>query len=202
MERIIEYPRQKNYVVDISSTEPVLPEGYCICYQYDVNPEGYGPYGFETDTAKTLPRKTFEPLLYWNNTRQKLVEASTPQGSGLFFKKNQMYVKALEHELSEYHQAMVIKNLRIKYGKDVDEKEIHITPLLKSISKEGRIPPLVISNLIANGCEFFLGNIEVNTGGLHLVFFDIEIKENIRFHAKAMNVDYCVFETIEELKVW
>lgn len=202
MERIIEYPLEKNYVVEISSTEPALPEGYCICYQYNVNPDGYGPYGFDTAMAKTLLTSIFEPLLYWNNTRQKLLDAKIPLGNGLFLIKDQIYAKELEYELSSYHQAEAIKNLRRKYRKETDEKSILVKPLLQSISEDGKIPASVISSLVANKCEFFLGKIEINTGGLHLAFFDVATKEKIKFHAKAMGVDYCALKSIEELKAW
>lgn len=202
MERIIEYPLQQNCVVEISPTEPALPEGYCICYQYDVSPDGYGPYGFETDTAKTLLHQIFEPLIYWNNTRQKLIDTTIPLGSGLFLKKDQIYVKYLEYELSNHYQTTAIRNLRKKYKKDTSVKTTHTTPLLQSISQDGKIPASAISNLIANECEFFLGKIEINTGGLHLAFFDVATKEKIKLHAKAMGVDYYVLKSIEELKVW
>ncbi|WP_268800688.1 hypothetical protein [Pseudomonas huanghezhanensis] len=202
MERIIEYPFEQNYGVEVSSTEPALPEGYCVCYQYDVNSDGYGPYGFETDTAKTLLSKIFEPLVYWNNIREKLIDATIPQGSGLFFNKDQLYVKELEHELSSYQQAEAIRNLRQKYGKDADEKRTHAMPLLQSISKDGKAPRSLISNLIANKCAFFLGDLEINTGGLQLTFFDIAAKERIKHHAKSMRIDYCVLKSKQELKVW
>lgn len=202
MERIIEYPLQQNCVVEISTTDPALPEGYCICYQYDVTPDGYGPYGFETEKAKTLLHQIFEPLIYWNNTRQKLIDTTIPQGSGLFLKKDQVYVKYLEYELSNYYQKTAIRKLREKYKKHTSAKTTYTAPLLQSISQDGKIPASVISNLIENECEFFLGEIEINTGGLHLAFFDVATKEKIKIHAKAIGVDYHVLKSIEELKAW
>jgi hypothetical protein len=93
MERIIEFPLE-NYQIYGSELQPeISKQGYCFCYQHDVNESGYGPYGFSTKTAKTLLDEVFEPVRIWYDSRKILINAEMQDiGGGLLFLKDQPYL--------------------------------------------------------------------------------------------------------------
>jgi hypothetical protein len=202
MERIIEFPFDQWGFLEAFIEESELPQAYCVCYQYDVNVSGYGPYGFDTEKSKALLAEALEPLVFWNKTRHQFLNALTPNGSGLFFPKGQPSVAAMEREVKSYNRAMDMQKLRRRYGKETEEKNPPVKPLIMQLVENGKISLPAISKLIVGGVDLFIGYMDMNTGGLQLIFFDRKAVDKIKNYASIISVDYCLFESRKDLKPW
>ena len=66
MEQLIRFPYPL-YNDSVKSLETLIEKPYCLCYQFEVNENGYGPYGFDTEKSKELLKKLFEGLYFWHN---------------------------------------------------------------------------------------------------------------------------------------
>lgn len=181
---------------------PAGTYGYCICYQYDVNEHGYGPYGFRTNSAKKLLSQVFGPLSYWNDARRKMSDTEAPEGGGLYFFKGQSKVEKLEEEVLNYQRAETLQTLRKKYGKSSSTEPITSQPLLYSTYVDEKIRATVIETLLNSSYEFFLIYRDLNLGGEVLVFFSPLARKKIRDHSERNNLKYITLSSADELKDW
>lgn len=61
------------------------PDAFCLCYQFDINSEGYGRYGFETEKAKRLINELFPCVYYYDERACSLVKKSSFESPGVYF---------------------------------------------------------------------------------------------------------------------
>jgi hypothetical protein len=203
MERIIEFP-QRNYQIYGSELQPkISKQGYCFCYQHDVNESGYGPYGFRTATAKTILDEVFEPVSLWDDSRKVLIDAEIQDiGGGLLFLKDQPYLIQLEQELSQYRQAVTLYTLRKRYGKASAGEFPPEEHFLYSAYRKGAIQPAVISRLLEENCTFFYGYSDMNLVGTVFIFFDPIFREKMKSSAEHLNIHYWLAKSFNELASW
>jgi len=69
MERVIRFPLPK-YEDVFDSLENLKIKPYCVCYQHDVNENGYGPYGFHTEKSKRLLEDVFGKIVGLTEARR------------------------------------------------------------------------------------------------------------------------------------
>jgi hypothetical protein len=202
MEQLIEFPLTPYYITSSPLIVPAGTYGYCICYQYDVNEHGYGPYGFRTNLAKNLLSQAFGPLSYWDDTRKKMLDTEVPDGCGLYFFKGQSRVKKLEEEVLNHQRAGALQTLRKKYGKSASTEPTTNQPLLYHTYEDEKIRATVIERLLNSGYEFFFTYRDLNLGGETLVFFSPLARKKIKDHSKRNNINYIALSSADELKDW
>ncbi|WP_263263971.1 hypothetical protein [Pseudomonas sp. RIT-PI-S] len=94
-ERVIEFP-----VPSWNIPFSIIPENaFCICYQSDVDGNGYGPYGFNTELAIALIAKRFKSVYRYSEENFQISPVENITAQGFYFSE---ISKALEFELSEY----------------------------------------------------------------------------------------------------
>lgn len=199
MDQFIEFP----IVSEGMFTEPLdLRSGYCLCYQHDTDIYGYGPYGFDTDTANRVLTQALPPLLYWNATQQKLIEAISLSGSGIYFYKNQQYLQILEKELLEYDRAEKSYALRARYNRLRDPFGRPAIPEILKITSKNVLPASFIKKLLADHTSFLIVYSLMPYNGQTLALFDSTIRERIKTLVSSEDIHYRVLESIDELKPW
>lgn len=202
MEQLIEFPLTPYYISNSPLTLPADTYGYCICYQYDVNEHGYGPYGFRTNSAKNLLGQVFGPLSYWDDTRKKMLDTAAPDGGGLYFFKGQSQIEKLEEEIVNQQRAEALQTLKKKYGKSSPTEQTTNQPLLYHPYEDEKIRATVIETLLKSSWEFFFIYRDLNLGGQTLVFFSPLARKKIRDHSEQNNIHYIAVSSADELKDW
>ncbi len=199
MERVIEFPIEQE---DIFTQSLSLAQGYCVCYQYDVDRYGYGPYGFHTANAKRLLNQVLPPLVYWHPDRETLMDVDTPVAEGVYFFKGQDCIRKMEAELLTYQKAEAMQALRHKYGKSEALTPKRVKPALLEVPKGKRIPAAFITRLLANNCSFLVSYSYNTEAGQILVFFSESIKSKIKSFSESADIRYSKISSIKELKPW
>jgi hypothetical protein len=156
---------------------PAKGQGYCVCYQHDVNEYGYGPYGFRSEAARNLLSHVFEPLIYWDDSRRKMFDVRMPNGGGLYFYKHQPFLEQLENEVSNYQKAIKLQSLRDRYGKLSAGAPVSKKPLVYDAYEGGKIRVAVISDLLKANYKFFFIYPDLNLGDEVFVFFDSSMRK-------------------------
>ncbi|WP_268800689.1 hypothetical protein [Pseudomonas huanghezhanensis] len=202
MERLIEFPLASEYITSTQLTSPVLAQGYCVCYQHDVNEYGYGPYGFRSEAAKNLISNVFEQMEFWCEHRGKMFNSRIPNGAGVYFYQDQLYVTKLENDLAKHQRKVALHALRDRYGRSSPNESACEKPLLLSVYENGKIRVDAISVLIKEDCAFFLIYHDLNLGGDVFIFFDPSIRDKIKNYSKHNHINYAVVDSIDMLNDW
>lgn len=176
--------------------------GFCISYQYDMDSQGYGPYGFRTESARRLLRKMFSSLLYWDSRRKKLVNVEYPLGAGLYFFMHQNYAEELKVSLQVYEKAYKLWELRAKYKKNEGGLAEPIKPEIFTVSNKHRISAAFINQLLKEGCRFLLMYSLIPYSGQTMALFERSLSLELRTLAEHECVPYQVFSSFDELKPW
>lgn len=199
MEQIIEFPIEQG---DIFTEQPLLPRGYCLCYQYNVDQHGYGPYGFNTATATNFLRTLFPDLLHWEPERQILESLPVPTQEGVYFSKTQPHTLALKEELEDYQKKIKIESLREKYKKNDTPTAQIIKPTLINLTEHQKIPAQIISTFITHEHFFLINYFFMSNARNTLIFFNKNIPATAKKIAESMNLRYLTLDSMNELKPW
>ncbi|MFK3796308.1 hypothetical protein [Pseudomonas sp. NPDC088444] len=154
LEQIIEFPIKQG---EIFTEQPLLPQAYGLCYQYDVDQHGYGPYGFNTTSASNFLRTLFPNFLRWEPERKILENTIEPTQEGIYFSKIQPHTSILEVELEHHKKNVKIYLLREKYEKNDTLTAQRTKSALVESTKHKKISAEVISTFITHK-QFFLIN--------------------------------------------
>jgi hypothetical protein len=197
MEQLIEFPAAAHGMFDA----PLDSKGYCFCYQHDIDMYGYGPYGFYTERAETLLKKTFPSLKYWDAGRETLLDVEYPYAAGVYFFKNQPYLEALEKELQVYERALKTYSLRARYKKSEHAME-PIKPDIFMVSRENMLPANFIAKLLEQNCIFLLVYSLTPYTGQTIVLFDPVIRDRIHLSASHEHIPCLILDSVDQVKPW
>ncbi|WP_341958805.1 hypothetical protein [Pseudomonas sp. RC10] len=199
MELTIEFPVEQD---DIFTQPSHLPQGFCICYQHNVDDAGYGPYGFHTAKSEILLKRALGPLTYWNSERGQLVDADIPKADGIYFFREQGYVTTMNSELMIYQKSQAIQALRDRYKKTSPSTPSSAKPILLEVAQGRRMSGAAISKILENNCSFLISYSRITEMGQILIFFDTTLRANIRKTAEEEGIKYITEKSIDDLKPW
>ena len=193
-ERLIKIPVPNfNEIIEIKKDS----EAFCLCYQFNVDDYGYGPYGFDTDKAKDLLKVLFSEIYYYDNQVRGLVKKTVLDSEGLYFYKRW---EKLKSDLDSYK--LTIKKNEILARKGVAVEVLNEKPELYDVYENGKLSSRVLNDLSRLGCEFFIVNNYMPQGGKCLIFTDSSCLNKVKSLAKDLEIKFDSFPSIDSLKAW
>nr|WP_033762173.1 hypothetical protein [Pantoea agglomerans] len=193
-ERLIKIPVPNfNEIIEIKKDS----EAFCLCYQFNVDDYGYGPYGFDTDKAKDLLKVLFSEIYYYDNQVRGFVKKTVLDSEGLYFFKRW---EKLKSDLDSYK--LTIKKNEILARKGVAVEVLNEKPELYDVYENGKLSSRVLNDLSRLGCEFFIVNNYMPQGGKCLIFTDSSCLNKVKSLAKDLEIKFDSFPSIDSLKAW
>ncbi|MCD2359040.1 hypothetical protein LQK91_21850 [Pantoea sp. MHSD4] len=193
-ERLIKIPVPNfNEIIEIKKDS----EAFCLCYQFNVDDYGYGPYGFDTDKAKDLLKVLFSEIYYYDNQVRGLVKKTVLDSEGLYFYKRW---EKLKSDLDSYK--LTIKKNEILARKGVAVEVLNEKPELYDVYENGKLSSRVLNDLSRLGCEFFIVNNYMPQGGKCLIFTDSSCLNKVKSLAKDLEIKFDSFPSIDSLRAW
>lgn len=172
-------------------------DSFCLSYQYDIDENGFGPYGFNTNKAESFLRLMFPEVYYFDEMRDILIKKEKINDYGLYFFDKYEFVKS---ENEKYR--LLIKKNEILSRKGIEIKNIESSPLLWDINKDDKIKSEVIYELNKLDCGFFIVNNYIPEAGKSLIFANEKSLIKIKKVAGILEIDFNDFDSINELKPW
>ena len=198
-DQIIEFPISPSEMFEGAIDQN---NGYCISYQYDMDENGYGPYGFRTERVIKLLREILCPALRWDASRKRLVEMSFPLSAGVYFFENQLYVEELEVALRDYERFCKLLSLKLKYKKSQQVEIGPVEPSIFMVSSERKMSAALVNELLRNKCRFFIVYSMMPYTGQTLVFFNERQGKSLKELAVRESVSYVAIASIDDVRPW
>ena len=107
---------------------------YCICYQYGIDSNGFGPYGFNTEKAEKIISTTFPNLMFLEKDNEgfiSLKDTKIVQQFGIYLYGNSVKLESLKIELKNYY--IEKKKNEIKFKKSLVPISLPTEPLIMSL---------------------------------------------------------------------
>lgn len=195
MERILEFPLPEEW--DIFE-EKSIKDARCICYQYNVDENGYGPYGFSTDNAKLIIQEIFNDLFFFDKDKKSFKKASFINNNGFYVYGNN--VQKLERELLAF--LLWEKKKSILEKKSIAAPDPPPYPAILNAYHQDKLSFNGMKNINSSGNGCFVSKFYMPEAGQTLIFTLDDVSDLARFSAKRKKIDYCVFDSIGSLKPW
>jgi hypothetical protein len=196
-ERIFEFslPTYKQ----IFTQENFSETPYCLCYQYDINDVGRGPYGFNTANSRKIIHSVFENLRYWNKKYSQFIDHTEIKKDGLYtYGDNSFFIKQQEY-VNNYSLALKKKELLSKKGLTHSLPQI---PILSYLWKESLIDTSAVNLILKDSMQFFILDFFAPEAGKTLILFDKSIKKRIKEASALVNIDFYTVNQINDLPAW
>lgn len=168
----------------------------CFCYQYDIDENFYGPYGFDSSIAKKIINDFISEFLFYDVIERKLINVNNVYRNGLYVSSDG---NPLGNEIESYSMAVKKNELRKRRG--LNEIEVK-KPILLSMDSECKIPDKVIFHLINNHIPFFIVNGYMPEAGKSIMIFLDEMVKRFLDVVRKYNVDICEVDNIDLMKSW
>lgn len=198
MERLIKFPYPK-YCNCLESAQNLRYSPYCLCYQYDVDDNGYGAYGFNTIKSELVLKDLFNSLFYWNN--DNIIEyQSLNIKSGLYFYNDDAWVKSEMRNICSYNISLRKTELLRRKGINVISEPTK-SPLLFNIY-DGSYKTDVLNDLLELNINLFISHLFTPEAGQSLILFDPSLILKIEQIAINKSIEFVKVKSIDELKSW
>lgn len=200
MEKIIKFPLpQYNEIFNVK--EELIKKPFCICYQYDINENGYGPYGFNTNKSLTLLKKTFESLhIYVDGKIQKMNDSIAAFKNAIYLYNSENAVELLSKEINNY--SIMVKKKEIFRRNQKEDIKLPEKPIILDVIKNDLFDVQILNQLLDKNINLFLTKYYAPEAGNSLVLFDDDIISIVQNISKELGVEYCEVTSINELKPW
>lgn len=165
----------------------------CLCYQSNVDKNGYGPYGFDTNNSEMLLREVFDRISIWDKDKKSFVhQGEINHCKGIF-----MYDSGIDHanEISKEIIQLKISNTK----ENIKRKKLNLpfkenTSLLKFIKEN-----ISIENFIEKKISFAVTGVSSNN---YLVTMDDNIFKKIEDVSKKYGIEFITINSENDLKPW
>lgn len=198
-EKLIKFPISK-WIVQSGRFKTNLPsKAYCICYQYNIDNNGHGPYGFLTEKSERLLSFLFSNLMFFCKEGETLDACSNLSRNGIYFygKNNDRINK----QLAGYRK-MLLKN-KLRANKGLLEDAFPEKPELLNLYDDcGEIEINVIDSLIKEGCNFLFYFFLTPVAGGSVIIFDCNIWDRAIEYCKNNEINFQEVESVDNLKEW
>lgn len=198
-EKLIKFPISE-WIVQSGRFKAYLPStAYCICYQYNIESNGYGPYGFLTEKSERLLSFLFTNLIFFSKEGKTLDACSTLSRSGVYFYGNNN--DRMNKQLAEYRK-MLLKN-KLRANKGLLEEASPEKPILLNLyDNDGGIKVSVINSLIKEGYQFLFNCFFTPVSGESMIIFDYKIWNRAIEYCKNNGIDFQEVDSVDNLKEW
>ena len=196
-EKIIKLPISEWIIQSAGFKTDLPPSTYCICYQYNINENGYGPYGFATEKSKGLLSFLFTDLMFFNKEKKSIDFCSVISTRGLYFYGSN---KLISQELNEYRKK-ILKN-KLKFKREMLEEVEPEKPEILSLYNNEQIETSVLKFFFKKECLFLFKCFLTPIAGDTLIVFDPEIWRKATEYCNNNSIETQSSNSIDDLKEW
>ncbi|MFJ0492296.1 hypothetical protein [Citrobacter werkmanii] len=197
-EKLIKFPISEWMLKANGFTKELPSSTYCVCYQYDIDDNGFGPYGFSTIASDKLLSFLFSNILFFDKSKNKLDFCSNIDKRGVYFYGNK--IGEIERQINE-HSKLILKN-KLKINKGLAE-EVHAEkPLLFELYSDNKIEVDVVNEFISNKFDFLFNYFFTPMAGQTLILFNNEIWNKAVEYCKDNKIHTQEVCSIDDLKAW
>lgn len=198
LERLIKFP-VSNWIADVNKLAGKIPScAYCICYQFGLNEDNYGPYGFSTSSSEGLLRILFPEPFFYDKDNLELKQTSNFGKSGIYFYGET--AKEINSELKEYKKASLKKRLLVNKGQGADFSIK--APAIVGLYEDNKVCEAVLTSFIQRKYSFFFSCFLTPMAGQTFIFFESDIWEKARSYCEVNGVQIFEANSVDELSSW
>ncbi|NUF78638.1 hypothetical protein GY065_06890 [Snodgrassella sp. ESL0323] len=149
---------------------------YCICYQYNIDSNGFGAYGFNTEKAEKIISNTFPNLMFLEKDSKDFVslkDTKIIQQFGIYLYGNSAKLESLKIELKNYY--IEKKKNEIKFKKSLIPISLPIEPLIMSLVNKDQTQSYTIKKLVNSNIGLIFCHHYMPEAGLTLIMFEKKI---------------------------
>lgn len=198
IERVIKFPLPIWMADNFIRAKELCTEPYCICYQRDVDNNGFGPYGFSTDKSQKIISGVFSNISHLDAERNSIKEQKNINIDGVYFYGERSNNLILEH--NKFHSFKAKNKMRTKRG--LSAEPLPAEPFLFNFIKDGIYDSNKLNYLIINGYNFFLSKFNTPQAGQTLCLFEPNVWHKIKLHCELNEVHTQEFNSPEQLNHW
>lgn len=176
---------------------------YCICYQYGIDSNGFGPYGFNTEKAEKIISTTFPNLMFLEKDNEgfiSLKDTKTVQQFGIYLYGNSVKLESLKIELKNYY--IEKKKNEIKFKKSMVPISLPTEPLIMSLLNKDQAQNDTIKKLVNSNIGLIFCHHYMPEAGLTLIMFERKILLELKKNATYYKVNFVELSSIDEMKAW
>lgn len=178
-------------------------EAYCICYQYNIDSNGYGPYGFLTEKSEGLLSFLFNNLMCFNQEDKTLDVCSTLSRNGVYFYGNNN--EQVHKQLADYRR-MLLKN-KLRANKGLPEDVFPEKPdLLNLYDDYGGVEVSVINCLIEKCYQLLFYRFFTPVAGGDVILFDCNVWDRAieysNSNSNSNGIGFQEVDSVDNLKEW
>ena len=176
---------------------------YCICYQYGIDSNGYGPYGFNTEKAEKIISNTFPNLMFLEKDNEgfiSLKDTKIVQQFGIYLYGNSVKLELLKIELKNYY--IEKKKNEIKFKKSMVPISLPTEPLIMSLLNKDQAQNDTIKKLVNSNIGLIFCHNYMPEAGLTLIMFERKILLELKKNATYYKVNFVELISIDEMKAW
>lgn len=176
---------------------------YCICYQYGIDSNGFGPYGFNTEKAEKIISTTFPNLMFLEKDNEgfiSLKDTKIVQQFGIYLYGNSVKLESLKIELKNYY--IEKKKNEIKFKKSMVPISLPTEPLIMSLLNKDQAQNDTIKKLVNSNIGLIFCHHYMPEAGLTLIMFERKILLELKKNATYYKVNFVELSSIDEIKAW
>ncbi|KES11482.1 hypothetical protein SASC598O11_006250 [Snodgrassella alvi SCGC AB-598-O11] len=176
---------------------------YCICYQYNIDSNGFGAYGFNTEKAEKIISNTFPNLMFLEKDSKDFVslkDTKIIQQFGIYLYGNSAKLESLKIELKNYY--IEKKKNEIKFKKSLIPIFLPIEPLIMSLVNKDQTQSYTIKKLVNSNIGLIFCHHYMPEAGLTLIMFEKKILLELKKNATHNKVNFVELSSIDEMKAW
>lgn len=176
---------------------------YCICYQYNIDSNGFGAYGFNTEKAEKIISNTFPNLMFLEKDSKDFVslkDTKIIQQFGIYLYGNSAKLESLKIELKNYY--IEKKKNEIKFKKSLIPISLPIEPLIMSLVNKDQTQSYTIKKLVNSNIGLIFCHHYMPEAGLTLIMFEKKILLELKKNATHNKVNFVELSSIDEIKAW
>ena len=176
---------------------------YCICYQYNIDLNGFGAYGFNTEKAEKIISNTFPNLMFLEKDSKDFVslkDTKIIQQFGIYLYGNSAKLESLKIELKNYY--IEKKKNEIKFKKSLIPIFLPIEPLIMSLVNKDQTQSYTIKKLVNSNIGLIFCHHYMPEAGLTLIMFEKKILLELKKNATHNKVNFVELSSIDEMKAW
>ncbi|MEO3988796.1 hypothetical protein [Pseudocitrobacter cyperus] len=197
-EKLIKFPISEWMLKASGFTKELPSSTYCVCYQYDIDGNGFGPYGFSTIASDKLLSFLFSNIVFFDKNKNKLDLCSKLDKRGVYFYGNK--IGEIDKKINEYNKLMLKNKLKISRG--LPEEAHTEKPLLFELYSDNKIKVGVVNEIINNKFDFLFNFVFTPMAGQTLILFSDEIWSKAIEYCKGNNIDTQEVGSIDNLNAW
>ena len=176
---------------------------YCICYQYNIDLNGFGAYGFNTEKAEKIISNTFPNLMFLEKDSKDFVslkDTKIIQQFGIYLYGNSAKLESLKIELKNYY--IEKKKNEIKFKKSLAPISLPTEPLIMSLVNKDQTQSYTIKKLVNSNIGLIFCHHYMPESGLTLIMFEKKILLELKKNATHNKVNFVELSSIDEMKAW